>query len=174
MPGILWLLLTSPWVSRELWRHRTKMGSLELPLLLVSRVPTANLDQPNHLFLWACSQATKCSRRKLALKPIYNLQAQLDCQCCSAILLLTHDWFPFSFSTAAVPISYHSFSGLQTIHSIHMVHSAIVYWALTIIQTLSRGLWKTKNGHKFIDVSLHQKYGANFPTPSCYFICFGE
>lgn len=96
------------------------MGSLELPLLLVCRVPTPNLDQPNHLFLWACSQATKCSRRKLALKPIYNLQAQLDCQCCSAILLLTHDWFPFSFSIAAVPISYPSFSGLQTILSIHM------------------------------------------------------
>lgn len=144
MPGVLWMLLTSPWVSRELWRHRTRMGSLELPPLLACSMPVPHLDQPNHLFLWACSQATKCSRRKLALKPIYHFQAQLDCQCCSAVLLLTHDWFPFSFSIAAVPISYHSFSGLQSILSIHVCIQPVIYWALTIIPTLSRGLWKTK------------------------------
>ena len=103
MQRILWMLLTSPWVSRELWRPRTKMGSLELPLLLVCWVPIPNLDQPNHLFLWACSQATKRSWRKLALKQIYNFQAQLDFQCCSTLLLLTRDWFPFPFPRAAVP-----------------------------------------------------------------------
>lgn len=88
-----------------------------ISLLLVCRVPIPNLDQPNHLFLWACSQATECSWRKLALKQIYNFQAQLDCQCCSAILLLTHDWFPSPLSITAVPIFYPFSSELQTTFS---------------------------------------------------------
>lgn len=98
--------VASSWVSRELRRHRTKLGRLNLPLLLVCKVLIPNLDQPNHLFLWACSQTTKCNWRKLAEKQIYNFQAQLDHPCCSAILLLIHDWFLFPFSIAALPICY--------------------------------------------------------------------
>lgn len=64
--------------SRELWRHRTKLGGLDLPLLLVWRMPAQTWTNPT-ICLWDCSQATKCSCRKLALKQIYKFQAELDC-----------------------------------------------------------------------------------------------
>lgn len=162
--------MTSPWVSRELWRHRIKLGSLDLSLLLVCRVPIPNLDQPNHLFLWACSQATKCSWRKLALKQIYNFQAQLDCQCCSAILLLTHDWFPSPPSITAVPIFYPFFQSSKQLSLHSCMHSTTIYWALTIFQALLLGVCRRlKNNHKFFEAPLSRKVGSvSFPLiPVC-------
>lgn len=99
-------------MSSEQRRGRAKLGSCGLLPRLDFSVLVPHPDQPNHLFLWACSQATKCSWRKLALTQTYEFQVQLDCLCHSAILLLTHDWFPFSFPKAAVPTFYLCFAGL--------------------------------------------------------------
>lgn len=151
----------------ELWRHRTKLDRLHLPLLLVWRVPILNLDQPNHLFLWACSQATKCNWGKLALKQIYSFQADLDCQCCS-VILFTFLWlvpFPISNSSCANILSFF-FRALT--HSLYLcMHSTTVYWVLTMFQALFRGLWKIKICHNFCKTPLIKKVGSIlFPPES--------
>lgn len=154
------------------------MGSLDLSLLLVCRVPIPNLDQPNHLFLWAYSQATKCSWRKLALKQIYNFQAQLDCQCCSAILLLTHDWFPSPLSITAVPIFYPFFSELHTTFSPFMYAFNNYLLSTYYIPGTFLGVCRRlKNNHRFFEAPLSRK-GVYFFSPesglTCYLICFGQ
>lgn len=157
------MLATSPWKSKELLKLRTKLGSLDLPLLLVYRVSFPKLDQPNHLFLWACSQATKYSWRKLALKQIYHFQTQLDCRCCSAILLLTHDWYPLLFPTTAVPIFYPSFSELilpsPLMHAFinHLLNTYCMY-----SKHIFTGLWKIKVVTNSLKLLSSKKWGL-FP-----------
>lgn len=152
------VLETSPWMSRKLRRHRTKMGSLDLPLLLVRRVPVPNLDQPNHLFLWAFSQATKSSWRKLALKQIYDIQAQLDHQCCSAILFLP---MIGSLSYSQQQLCQYFILLFQSSNSLspfmHAFNNHLLSTYYTHFKHFCRGFCKIKNSHKLFEAPLIKK-----------------